>query len=169
MTKKTVETWFDQETGRLLLQLEKADVGLGEEAIQFAGITFQPKDEVHITIIGSGLGEKVKAILAADESAETRLQQIIHDTNWSYRLQDKWYHVVEGEAQTIIRMADVPATPAFFDRLNRLLGLEAEIPPTHVTLYTYKKPGGIGIANRAEFDALVQRAVAPEALVLMTH
>ena len=159
---------FDRESGTLLLPLEKAAVGLGDEPVRFDGRRFQPKREVHITLIGKDLGEAVVEAAAQDERVFDRLQQAARAVDWGYQLTDAWYHVAEGEpgggqAETIIRMADVPGLAEFYRRLGEILGRALEVPPAHVTLYTRNTSEGIGLADAAAFRRHVVAAVEPRA------
>lgn len=172
MREKAVEANFDENSGTFLLQLRSDDVGLANEAVEFQGKRFQPKDEVHITIIGTDLGERLKEAMARDPSIEPQLRQVIDNRDWSYQLQDRWYHVAQeaedddedGREESVIRMADVAGVADFYERLSQMLATELEVPPTHVTLYTYNNVHGIGVANQAEFNELVMREVSPAEL-----
>ena len=177
MSEKSIDANFDEESGTFLLQLRPDDVGLANEAVEFQGKRFQPKDEVHITIIGTDLGERLKAAMERDPTIEPQLRQQIDETDWSYQLQDRWYHVVQeaedddedGREESIIRMAGVAGVADFYERLSQMLAVELEVPPTHVTLYTYNNAHGIGVANQAEFDELVTRAVSAADLLQTPH
>lgn len=164
MSTRKVEPDFNEENGFFILQLSKDDVGLGAEPVTYQGKTFQPKDEVHITIFGSHLSEKLAAAMNADPALRDRLQTAIADTAWSYELHGEWYHVVDGEEETIIRMAGVPALAGFYRRVTDIVGIEISDRPTHVTLYTYNSPEGIGIATEEEFRQLVVGELSPQYL-----
>lgn len=153
---------FDRATGSLLLRLCKGDVGLGERAIIYQGKRFEPKDEVHVTIIGSDLREEL-----LDSAGSEKLDEVaalIDETDWHYVLDDSWRHVVRGgdePAESIIRMVEVPALAEFYSRLEAITGLTIPPRPVHVTLYTRGDHGGIGIATWEQFDELVVGGVDP--------
>lgn len=164
MSAKKVEPDFNRENGFFVLQLSKEEVGLGEEAVTYQGKTFQPKEEVHITIFGSRLSKELAEAMADDPALGRRLQAAVRETDWSYQLHDEWYHVVDGEEETIIRMAGVPPLADFYRRVQRMSGVEISARPTHVTLYTYNSPKGIGIATEEEFRQLVVGELSPQYL-----
>jgi hypothetical protein len=171
LTIHRLETYFDAESGHVLLQLRKEDVGLEPRRVEFEGKTFQPKDEVHITIVGSSLGAELAERLEQKAGLAEEVRAAIEETPWSYRLLDEWHHVVREEgvddkpyAESIIRMAEVPAIEDFYDRLRSLTGLQIEPRPTHVTLYIYEDDHGIGIATWNEFEQRVVKEVTPEKL-----
>ena len=164
MSVRKVEPDFNEENGFFILQLSKDDVGLGDEPVTYQGKTFQPKDEVHITIFGSRLSEALAEAMAEDPALGNQLEALIATTVWSYQLHDEWYHVVDGEEETIIRMAGVPPLPHFYREVETLAGVEIPERPTHVTLYTYNNQEGIGIATEEEFKALVVGELSPQYL-----
>ncbi|HSM54984.1 MAG TPA: hypothetical protein VK879_02415 [Candidatus Sulfomarinibacteraceae bacterium] len=171
MSAGHIDTYFDQESGHVLLQLRKVDVGLEPAPVEFKGKTFWPKDEVHITIIGSLLGAELARILEENPGLVEQVREVLEDTPWSYRLLDEWYHVVREEgvddkpyAESIIRMAQAPAIESFYERLRALTGLEIAPRPTHVTLYTYDDDHGIGVATWEQFEQRVVQEVRPEQL-----
>lgn len=172
MTNRQIKLDFNPETGRFLLELEKADVGLEDRPVTYHGKSFWPKEEVHITIIGGRLAETLALTFQSDSALKEKVQQAITRTAWRYRLEDEWYHVVrddevarergKGVAESIIRMATVPPLSGFYRRLEELLDVTIPERPAHVTLYTWNDPRGIGIPTWELFDARVQGAVSPE-------
>lgn len=165
MSEPSSQPDFNEETGTLLLRLRNEDVGLGDEAITYQGRRFQPKDEVHITVIGSALGEAL--LDALDSEERRRLESLVAGTNWDYRLLSRWHYVVRQEeqaAESIIRMVDVPALPAFYTALEAITGLSIPPRPAHITLYTRGDDSGIGIATWGEFEQLVAADVDPATL-----
>lgn len=166
MSEPNISPEFNDETGTLLLRLRKEDVGLGEETITYQGARFQPKDEVHITVIGSALGEQLLDALEGEEHRR-RFDSLVAATDWHYRLLNRWHHVVrhgDEPAESIIRMVDVPPLPAFYTALEAIAGLSIPPRPAHITLYTRGDDGGIGIATWNQFEELVSGAVDPAAL-----
>jgi hypothetical protein len=164
MSTLKVEPVFDPENGFFILQLSKAEVGLGDEPVTYQGKTFQPKDEVHITIFGSKLSGELADAMDQDLFLRPQLQAAIEETIWTYELHDEWYHVVDGEEETIIRMAGVPLLSRFYHRVSTLAGVEIPERPTHVTLYTYNNEEGIGVATEEEFRARVVGELSPQYL-----
>jgi hypothetical protein len=164
VSEKKVEPDFNRDNGFFILQLSKDDVELGQEPVTYHGKTFLPKDEVHITIFGSRLSAELAEAMNQDSSLRRRLAAAIQGTDWDYQVQDEWYHVVDGEEETIIRMVAVPPLDDFYRRVERMAGVEIPYRPTHVTLFTYNSPEGIGIASEEEFRQLVVGELSPEYL-----
>lgn len=172
MSNDRVELNFNPETGRFLLELAKADVGLGDRPVTYHSKSFWPKEEVHITIIGGRLAETVACHIQTDPALAERVEQAIITPAWRYRMEDEWYHVVrddevarergKGVAESIVRMAMVPALPGFYRRLEQLLDVTIPERPAHVTLYTWNDPRGIGLPTWELFEARVQGPVSPE-------
>ena len=62
-------------------------------------------------------------------------------------------------AESIIVMVEVPGIRRFYREIGRILGREIEVPPTHVTLYTYGGLCGIGLPTQEDFERYVTREV----------
>ena len=168
MSEQIIEPYFDPTTGYFLLQLSKEDVGLGDQPVTYQGQTFQPKDEVHITILGSRSADQIAQEIERDGSLKDALREVIEGTEWRYKLRDEWYHVVredeEPYAESIIRMAEVPPLDDFYRQVEELTGVEVPPRPAHVTFYTLHDESGIGIATREQFERRVIGPVDPAAL-----
>lgn len=166
MSNYSVESNYNAETGRFLLQLAKEDVGLEDGPLTFRGKTFWPKAEVHITVVGGALAEILAAAVREDPALEAEVRHAIAATAWRYRPEDEWYHVVrddeKGEAESIVRMTTVPPLPGFYRRLEEVLAVTILERPAHVTLYTWNDAHGIGIPTWDVFDERVQGRVQPE-------
>lgn len=166
MCAQSIRPDFNEESGALLLRLSKDEVGLGDAPVTFQGKQFKAKDEVHITVIGSALGEQLLAALQ-DEERRRSFHHLVAATDWRYRLLDQWRHVVRGgdePAESIVRMVAAPPLPSFYRALEELTGLSIPPRPAHITLYTRGDDGGIGIATWDEFEELVAGAVDPATL-----
>lgn len=168
---------FDEGMGTLLIPLNKEDVGLLDEHVVFRGTVFEPKREVHITVVGKDLGCKLKEAMKSDPLIESQIEQAIEETDWSYESKDKMYHVSkdkkEGDpeegveivhTESIILMMEVAGIQHFYEKLGRITQMGSEVPPTHVTLYTHGDSFGIGLANRADFEECVTGEILPNEL-----
>ncbi len=167
------------EIGTLLIPLSKEDFGLSDEKIEFLGKVFEPKEEVHITVIGKDLGQKLQEAIKGDPAIENQIEQVMKEADWSYEKKDKMYHIskdkkkvdLQGDfkvihAESIILMVEIAGIEQFYRKLGRIIGTELEVPPTHVTLYTYGDPVGIGLPNQAAFEEFVTREILPNELVI---
>jgi hypothetical protein len=165
-----IEPDFDAGTGTVLLRLAKQDVGLPAHCIEYLGRTFRPKDELHITIVGSKLGKELLACIDDDPPAREAIREAVAATPWRCILRDEWFHVVrepaadrpeKPEAESIVRMVDVAGLDAFYEVLGRLCVIDICPRPTHITLFTWNDDEGIGISTWEEFHSLVIGSVSP--------
>lgn len=165
------------EIGTLLIPLNKEDFELSDEKVEFLGLVFEPKEEVHITVIGRDLGQILEEAARSDPVIESQIKQAIKKTDWSYKKRHKMYHVSKDKkvvdsqrdievvhTESIILMVEVVGIEHFYEKLGRIVGMELEVPPTHVTLYTYGDSFGIGLPNQAAFEEFVTREVLPNEL-----
>jgi hypothetical protein len=159
------EVSFDEESGYLVLRLARDFAGLPEGAVEYREKTFQPKEELHITLVSRDAAEQVAAHLKQDPSAGRAIRRLIAETGWTYHRLDEYYHIVaEPGVETIVQMAAVPGVEALYRKLQALVGSPLEPPPTHITLYTLGIDKGIGLPTRAEFDRLAKGPVQPAEL-----
>lgn len=124
------------------------------------GRRFAPKDELHVTLIGSALGRELHATLG--DRREAAVRPAFEALDWS-PVRTGVGAVIEkrgrrddggaGVVASIIEFVDLPAL-AFFSRwLGGLLGRQLPVPPPHVTLYTHGCAKGIGIPTEAKLRA----------------
>jgi hypothetical protein len=169
--------WFDEKLGVLLIHLDKEDIELSDERIKFHGKIFEPKEELHITVIGKDLGRRLKEAVEEDPLIENQIRQAIAETEWSYEVTDKMYHVskdkkkrgLQGDfrivhAESIVLMVEIAGIQHFYEKLGEIIQMELEAPPTHITLYTYGDPFGIGLASQADLREFVTREISPDEL-----
>lgn len=153
---------FDPDTGFLVVQINKAEYGFHEAPVLYQGRVFQPKSELHITVISADAAEEVRSFIARKPDEAVQVQEMVDETRWVFRELDSFYHVVESPGvETIIQMVDVPYMAEFFSRLSGLVGRGFILPPTHVTLYVRGTEKGIGLPNQTVFDQLVQNGIHP--------
>ena len=162
--------------GTLIIPLSKEEFGLLDEKVEFRGKVFDPKDEVHITVMGRALSGKMAKAIQANPMLESQIEQAIKEMNRSYEKLDRMYHVAkdiepdeEGgarvvHAESIIVMVKAPGIERFYERLRQIIDDDLEVPPLHVTLYTYKHSFGIGLSSQAAFDKHVTCEVSPDEL-----
>lgn len=165
----------------LLIQLRREDFGLSEDKVRYGCLTFDPKTETHITVLGKSIGQDLarrsddpafKECLACAVKAAAWQRE-----GWSYE-KDRFYHVAKDKeetgpeggteqvhAESIIQTVRAPGIAEFYIELSKLLGQRLEVPPLHVTLYTLGDPEGIGLPNQEAFEAYVTRGILPEELV----
>lgn len=154
---------FEKDSGHLVAQLDKRAFGLEAEGVLYRGKHFQPKDELHITILSSGAAEKVKQHLERHPQDEDRIRRLINSAGWSYKKIGRFYHIqAEPGVESLIQMVELPGLEQFFHELRSIVGADLPLPPTHVTLYTRGDPHGIGLPTRPVFEQRVQAEVTPD-------
>lgn len=162
--------------GRLIIPLSKEEFGLLDRKIQFRDKVFDPKDEVHITVMGRALSGKVAEAIQANPLLESQIGRAIDEMDRTYEKLDKMYHVAKGikpeegggdqiiQAESIIVMVKAPGIERFYERLRQIMGKVPKVPPLHVTLYTHNYSLGIGLSSQADFDKYVTRKVSANEL-----
>lgn len=136
--------------------------------ITVAGVRLAPKDELHVTLVGSRLGAELRRTLGAQRGAR-EVESIARRLDWSltrtggYLLLRRPFHDDQGRRQlahSVIECLELPAMAAFHHALGGLLGRELPEPPAHVTLYVAGTKQGIGIPDRRRLRACTVRPVA---------
>lgn len=139
--------WSDD--GTLVLPIEERPPG---EPLDLDGRRFEPKDELHITLVGPALGEELRRVLGDRLEAATR--PAFEALDWSYvrtgerRLIEKPGTADDGTSTrvaSVVELVELPAMAYFHRWLGELLGRQLPVPPPHVTLYTHRKARGIGL------------------------
>ena len=149
------------DTGYLVVNIDKTSYAFLDRPVRWENRIFQPKSELHITIISLD-AEKVLRGTAQNAEMLARLQDLVSNTGWRFRKLNAFYHIVETPGvETLIQMVELPALPDFFTELSRLLGEPFHLPPTHVTLYTIGTEKGIGLPTRAVFEEMARSRVDP--------
>lgn len=140
--------------------------------IELDGLEFQPRDELHVTLVGRALGRQLHetlgerfrtcAVRAAFEALDWRFER----TGELLRLR-KAVRLKSGEqriANAIIERIRMPAMARFHHALGDLLGRRLPVPPPHVTLYVHGRERGIGLPGPAKLRAWTVRSVDPREL-----
>ncbi|MGO1540365.1 MAG: DUF3293 domain-containing protein [Luteimonas sp.] len=141
-------TWprFRPDGGLLLpLSVEQFLTGL-PPSLAWQGPTLKRKDECHVTVLNRACGSA-----ARDALGEARVQHLFEDQEWTlHRTGDARLLRKSGtpDAFSLIEELDLPSLNAFRQALS--LAMSADLPavPPHVTLYTARKPEGIGLPDR---------------------
>lgn len=170
---------FDTRNNTLLLRVGKKSLNLESVRTHAEQNNFDEKSEFHITILGFKNGAEIKKYLRKLSSEEQQaklaaIQALIAGTDWSFIPEKRIYHItkeyktpnpqtktvnVSETREAYIQMVRLPALKGFFTRLNNMLGINLESPPTHVTLYTNgtnkeRAKAGIGINSETELAQL---------------
>jgi hypothetical protein len=138
--------------------------------LRLDGLVFEPKRELHITLIGSALGCALRASIDA-ATLDRAIAAAVAAQDWAFTRRGQLLRLqkpsADGDATqvvgSIIELIDLPAMAPFHAALSRLLDRPLPVPPPHVTLYTQGSSKGIGVPSEADLRALCVRDVgAPE-------
>ncbi len=134
--------------------------------IRLDGLAFDPKPELHVTLVGSALGHELQVTFGG--SAIARVREARNALDWRFErsgrlvlLRKPLAGCSKGSvAHSIIELVHLPAMAPFHRALGRLLGRQLPVPPAHVTLYTAGDARGIGASSPARLRAFTVRVVA---------
>lgn len=131
-----------------------------EAPLTVNGITLAPKRELHITLVGSALGEELQRSFG--DRAAGLLDAQIQCRDW--RWERTGTHVLlrrrdgSGDdaetAYSVIERVRLPAMSGLHRALGGLLGRQLPVPPPHVTLYVAGREKGIGVRSPRHLRAL---------------
>ena len=159
----------------LLLPISPKAWAPPERGVTVDGITFLPKAELHVTLIGSQLGRELHATFAA-HFLRAYLDGAFSSRDWQFvpggpllllaqRVRDRETpDAGEFSRASIIELIQLPAMQSFHRELGRLLGRQLAVPPPHVTLFTANDPRGISVSSPERLRALTVREVDPGAI-----
>lgn len=157
--------WTPHKT--LVLPISPEQWELPEEPVEVDGITFQPKRELHVTLIGRGLGQA----LHTDPARRQAVREAFMRLDWSFSRTGQLLRLEKRELPgsaggraigAIIERIEMPAMAQFYDAIAGLLERGLAIPPAHVTLYTAGTSQGIGVPDVATLNRLtVHQIPAP--------
>ena len=137
------------------------------DGIHLDHLAFDPKSELHVTLVGSALGRELRATFGASVAA--RVREARGALDWHFERSGRCLllrksRVEHGHvrvAHSIIELIDLPAMAPFQRALGRMLGRQLPVPPPHVTLYTAGCAQGIGVSSPAQLRALAVRGLLP--------
>ncbi|PCI27726.1 hypothetical protein COB55_05210 [Candidatus Wolfebacteria bacterium] len=92
---------------------------------------------------------------AAEQRVIDLLCNFVSENKISFtNYKDEVRYAVDEETgrETLIVMSDVSNIDEFFKRLNKELGFNIEVPPTHITLYTLQPDKGIGLNTSSDIE-----------------
>jgi len=142
-------------------------------AVTLDGVTFQPKPELHVTLVGTALGSELHAVFEK-QYLDDRARVAFTALDWSF-VRTRRFLMLRKQAQadgepkefrSVIERLQMPAMRRFHLTLGRILGREVAMPPPHVTLFTAGRDKGIGVASARQLRAHASREVSGEALSL---
>ncbi|OHE83693.1 MAG: hypothetical protein A2579_02850 [Lysobacterales bacterium RIFOXYD1_FULL_69_11] len=155
-------------TPSLILPVARADWPPPAVPVTIDGITLQPKSELHVTLVGTSLGEELLRSIARPLLHDTVSRALA--THGTHPVRTGALHLLRkpfdedgqgGVAHSVIEHVHLPAMAPLHAALGRLLGRQLPVPPPHVTLYTAGDDRGIGISSPRRLRALAVRRVDP--------
>ena len=127
--------------------------------IQVEGYTLFLKSSFHISLVCIG-----KIIEKHGVSISSFIDKVVDDfcefikTNEvslvGYR--DEFRFVSDKERRSVVVMCDISNLDKFFELLNQKYGLQFEMQPTHVTLYTLQPDLGIFLTDSQDIERLTK-------------
>lgn len=159
----------------LLLPIDPDEWPAPASGIRVDDITFAPKTELHVTLIGSHLGRELHATFDPIFLCK-RMDRAFAAQDWQFVRSGRFLQLTKrvhgGDVTTantpmrvsIIELIELPAMQSFHQALGQLLGRQLPVPPPHVTLYTSDSPQGIGVSRPSRLRVLTARKLEPEAL-----
>ncbi|MCP4471547.1 MAG: hypothetical protein GY815_12850 [Gammaproteobacteria bacterium] len=125
----------------LIIPLAWNDVPFAQSAVYIGGERFEPKDELHVTVIGKKAGRDVQTRLSRAPRTEAALQQDFESLDWSFTPGTK-VHVLsratrKSRKSTIVLPLQMPGMNIFYESLQArdLVAGDTPLPPPHITLY----------------------------------
>ena len=142
--------------GALVLALDPAAWAPPATPLQVDGREFAPKHELHVTVVGKGLGAEVQAALDAGRVDADGLRAAFTGQPWRLRRSHWRVHLrkpaPEQHVESVIEPIALPAMARLHAWLGRALGRELPVPPPHVTLYVRGDAEGIGVPDEATLE-----------------
>lgn len=145
--------------GGLLLDLGCDAWPLIEAGVEIAGLHFQSKRELHVTLFTRS---QARALRGCGVDA-VALRAQVAGLDWRWRpLARAWRlrRVRDGrQAQSIVLEIDMPAQLELRRRIAVFANLDFGDPVPHITLYTCGDGGGISVPDRQAFETLRVHAI----------
>lgn len=138
------------------------------ESVDFSSVekyaednNFRPKEELHITIIGSMARDAIVEAMDKLDNGEKKklldsIEALINKYDWYFQVTG-FYHIKrvheEVEKEAIICTIDLPDISSFYNDLSKLLGTNLPVQFPHISLFTKgpkNKDGYYGIPLPSE-------------------
>lgn len=169
------EILFNRESYTLLLPVNLEDFNIPDYIRDYAKESgLIEKKELHITIFGFGVAKKIEEALKIRRDKTEDFIDLVHGMSWDFEPKHEFYEIeksyniknISEERRSIIMMVSVSSLNNFFDSVNNLLGINLDIPPVHVTLFTKSSlpennQSGIGISSQRDFLNLKSEVIFP--------
>ena len=154
--------WTRQHT--LLLPVSPADWPPPDMPVTIDGITLHPKRELHITLVGTQLGNALRAAARPGDIDDGAVRAAFEQQVWRWSRTGRrtLLHAppkLRGgpPRHALIEHVDLPAMARFHADLGTLLGRNLPVPPPHVTLYVAGTAQGIGLPDQETLARFIER------------
>jgi hypothetical protein len=160
MFKATVD--FDSASGTVLLPIDPLDIVQPRTALLHGALRYDPKDELHVTLIGKKLADRLKALGVTGNVADVLARLPKH---WRVQPLGRWYVLQEpqwvspggGDREgraSMIEMVQCMEGMRFFAELSRQAGQDISPPPFHVTRFFHADSMGIAVPDQETLERL---------------
>jgi hypothetical protein len=158
----------------LITPLDWSDFIFAPKRVRIEDAWFEPKDELHITVISKRVGRTLSEKMSLDPALATRVTKKFEAIDWGFELVGP-VHIIsrlkekledEGATlrheKTIILKLSMPGMSDFYEALKALdlISVDTSTPPPHVTLYTLNCPTGVSLASNKTLDDLSCRTLS---------
>ncbi|MET0809176.1 MAG: hypothetical protein ABWX93_10515 [Pseudoxanthomonas sp.] len=134
--------------------------------IMLEGVEFEPKPELHVTLVGGALGRELHAAFGTG-ALERATRAALDAQDWSFTRPGRRLLLQKAAGgrgnpkviHSVIECIHMPAMARFHAALGVLLGRQLTVPPPHVTLFTAGKAEGIGVASARQLRGYLMRDV----------
>ena len=148
------------EEGAVIISLPVETFCLAENTIDCYGDTFIPKDELHVTLIGTRSGSIILDEIKQNKTIDQLLEKAFEEIDWTFS-QTGPVHILSRKKdnivqKSIIMLIQMDGVTKFYNRLIEL-GLvkdDIPVPPAHITMYTHNCPLGIGVPDKKTLNTL---------------
>lgn len=152
----------------VVVPLDPAEWPPPAHAVSLDGTRFDPKRELHVTVLGSALGARISGLVACRALSELMLVDAFEAYDWTPVRTHTLLRLAKDEdgtcVESLIEPLTLPALAKFHVALGELLGEKLPPPPPHVTLYTRGSDEGIGVPDEQTLRELLVAQVDPDAL-----
>jgi len=145
----------------LILPIPPAVWAPPTDRLTLDGSEFEPKTELHVTILGSELGPYVHDAVRNGFLRETDFVRAYERQGWGFARTGEYRLVVEDkkredgstlQAKSIVELVSMSSMQAFHWWLAARLGIDPIVPPPHVTLWVHGDRNGIGLSSEEELE-----------------
>jgi hypothetical protein len=154
----------------VIIGLSTKSFCIAEKTIEVYGDAFTPKDELHVTLIGTKPGSIILHEIKQNKTIDKLLEKAFEEIDWSFRLTGP-VHILSRKKgkvvqKSIVMLIEMHGVAEFYGRLSELdlIAAETPVPPPHVTMYTHNCPPGIAVPDKKTINILSEKTLSLDAL-----